>query len=139
LTWFFVAVIVISTACTAALSLVTSKVSAIEKSKKNLKNALLSEVSDIALQVLQDDYNTAVSKYNTAIGRFPGNLVAFIFNFKAANFIEVTEDEPDEVDEIDRADEIDETELNENKPEDMAEEQIGISNEDEEPQIEKIE
>lgn len=49
--------------------------------------------SEDKIVIYRERFNNFVLVYNNSCEQFPGNLVAQMFGFKTANFIEITEDE----------------------------------------------
>ncbi|WP_295870500.1 LemA family protein [uncultured Methanobrevibacter sp.] len=49
--------------------------------------------SEDKIAIYRERFNNFVLVYNNSCEQFPGNLVAQMFGFKTANFIEITEDE----------------------------------------------
>lgn len=49
--------------------------------------------SEDKIAIYRERFNNFVLVYNNSCEQFPGNLVAQIFGFKTANFIEISEDE----------------------------------------------
>lgn len=49
--------------------------------------------SEDKIAIYKERFNNFVLVYNNSCEQFPGNLVAQMFGFKTANFIEITEDE----------------------------------------------
>ncbi|WP_427003636.1 LemA family protein [Methanobrevibacter intestini] len=57
----------------------------------NLQGQL--QESEDKIATYRERFNNFVLVYNNSCEQFPGNLVAQLFGFKTANFIEITEDE----------------------------------------------
>ena len=49
--------------------------------------------SEDKIAIYRERFNNFVLVYNNSCEQFPGNLVAQMFGFKTANFIEISEDE----------------------------------------------
>ena len=57
----------------------------------NLQGQL--QESEDKIAIYRERFNNFVLVYNNSCEQFPGNLVAQMFGFKTANFIEISEDE----------------------------------------------
>lgn len=57
----------------------------------NLQGQL--QESEDKIAIYRERFNNFVLVYNNSCEQFPGNLVAHMFGFKTANFIEISEDE----------------------------------------------
>ena len=55
----------------------------------NLQNQL--NIIENKLQIKRDEYNNAVTKYNTTIETIPSNIVARMFNFESAELFKLDE------------------------------------------------
>ena len=53
--------------------------------------------SEDKIAIYRERFNNFVLVYNNSCEQFPGNLVAQMFGFKTANFIEISEDENNEI------------------------------------------
>ena len=59
----------------------------------NLQDELAGTENRIA--TARNDYNTAAKNYNTAIKKFPGNIIAGMFDFDDVDYFEVEDTKKD--------------------------------------------